>query len=124
MTQHDNRTSLASQFLRPRRAMLLASVAGVGIAALVSGTSLYHPSPLTLISPAAAAENMVPPSGFADLVARVKPAVISVRVRFNDSARVSSFNQKDDNAMPSRQGSPFDRFFRQFGFQNMPNGMQ
>jgi serine protease Do len=67
---------------------------------------------------------MVQPSGFADLVARVKPAVISVRVRFNDSARVSSFNQNDDNGMPFRRGSPFDRFFRQFGFQNMPNGMQ
>ena len=48
MTQHDNRTSRASQSLRPRRATLLASVAGLGIAALVSGTSLYHPSPLTL----------------------------------------------------------------------------
>jgi serine protease Do len=125
MTQRDNRMSLASQSLRPRRATLLASVAGVGIAALVSGTSLYHyPSPLTWISPAAAAETIGQPSGFADLVARVKPAVISVRVRFNDSARVSSFNQNDDNATPFQQGSPFDRFLRQFGFQNMPNGMQ
>jgi serine protease Do len=120
MTQHENRTSPASPFLRPRRATLLASVAGVGIAALVSGSNLYHPSPLTWISPAAAAENTVQPSGFADLVARVKPAVISVRVRFNESARVSSFNQNDDNAMPFRQGSPFDRFFRQFGFQDTP----
>ena len=57
-------------------------------------------------------------------MARVKPAVISVRVRLNDSARVSSFNQNDDNVMPFRQGSPLDRFFQQFGFQNLPNGMQ
>jgi S1-C subfamily serine protease len=99
MTQHDNRTSLASQCLRPRRATLLASVAGVGIAALVSGTTLYHyPSPLTWISPAAAAETIGQPSGFADLVARVKPAVISVRVRFNDSARVLSEPQVDSPA--------------------------
>jgi serine protease Do len=124
MTHLDNPTSLASQSLWPRRGTLLASAAGAGILALVAGTSLYHPGPLTLVSPAAAAETIGQPAGFADLVARVKPAVISVRVHLNDSARVSSFNQNDDNGMPFRQGSPFDRFFRQFGFQNMPNGMQ
>jgi serine protease Do len=122
MTQHHNRTSLRS--LRPRRATLLASVAGVGIAALVAGTSLYQPSPFDLISPAAAAETIGQPSGFADLVSRVKPAVISVRVRLNDSAQGSSFNQNNDNVMPFRQGSPLDRFFQQFGFQNLPNGTQ
>ena len=118
MSQNDNSHSLTSQFLKPRRAALLASVAGVGFAALVSGTSLYHPIPFTGISPATAAENMVQPSGFADLVARVKPAVISVRVRGNDSGQVSSFNQNGDNAMPFRQGSPLDRFLRQFGLPN------
>ena len=123
MTQHDNRTSLASQYLGLRRTTLLASVAGISIAALVSGTSLYHPGPLSWISPAAAAETIGQPSGFADLVARVKPAVISVRVRLNDSAQVGSFNQNGDN-VPFRQGSPLDRFFRQFGFQDLPNGMQ
>jgi serine protease Do len=109
MTQHDNRTSLASQYLGLRRTTLLASVAGISIAALVSGTSLYHSGPLTWISPAAAAETIGQPSGFADLVARVKPAVISVRVRLNDSAQVSSFNRNSDNVMPFRQGSPLDR---------------
>ena len=99
MTQHDNRTSPRS--LRPRRATLLASVAGVGIAALVAGTSLYQPGPFDLISPAAAAETIGQPSGFADLVSRVKPAVISVRVRLNDSAQGSSFNRNNDNVMPS-----------------------
>jgi serine protease Do len=64
---------------------------------------------------------MVQPSGFADLVARVKPAVISVRVRGDDSGQLSSFNQNGDNAMPFGQGSPLDRFLRQFG---LPNGTQ
>jgi serine protease Do len=121
MTQHDNPTSLTSRFLKLRRAALLASAAGIGFGALVSGTSLYHPIPFAGISSAAAAENMVQPSGFADLVARVKPAVISVRVRGDDSARVSSFDQNGDNATPFRQGSPLDRFLRQFG---LPNGTQ
>jgi serine protease Do len=124
MTQHDKRMSPPTHFLKPGRTTLLASVAGLGIAALVSGTSVYHPSPLTWISPAVAAETTVQPSGFADLVARVKPAVISVRISFNDSAQVSSFNQNGDHAMPFRQGSPLDRFLQQFGFQDIPNGVQ
>jgi serine protease Do len=118
MIQRDNSNSLTSKLLKTRRVALLASVAGVGFAALVSGTSLHHPIPFTGISPAAAAETLAQPSGFADLVARVKPAVISVRVRLNGSARVSSFNQDDDNAIPFRQGSPLDRFLRQFGLPN------
>jgi Trypsin-like peptidase domain len=118
MIQRDNSNSLTSKLLKTRRVALLASVAGVGFAALVSGTSLHHPIPFTGISPAAAAETLAQPSGFADLVARVKPAVISVRVRLNGSARVSSLNQDDDNAIPFRQGSPLDRFLRQFGLPN------
>jgi serine protease Do len=123
MSQYEIPSSVF-RFLKARRAALLASAAGVGFAALVSGTSLYHPIPFTGISPAAAAETMVQPSGFADLVARVKPAVISVQVRGDGVGQVSSFNQNGDNATPFNQGSPLDRFFRQFGFQNLPNGMQ
>ena len=92
MSQYETPSSVC-RFLKPRRAALLASAAGLGFAALVSGTSLYHPIPFTGISPAAAAETMVQPSGFADLVARVKPAVISVRVRGDATGQVSSFNQ-------------------------------
>jgi hypothetical protein len=80
MSQYETSSSV-SRFLKPRRAALLASAAGIGFAALVSGTSFYQPVPFMGISPAAAAETMVQPSGFADLVARVKPAVISVQVR-------------------------------------------
>jgi serine protease Do len=115
--------SFPSQLFKPRRVALLASVAGVGIAALAAGADLYQPSPLAWISPAAAAETAAQPVGFADLVARVKPAVISVRVRLNGSSQTGSPNQDDDNALPFRQGSPFDRFFRQFGFEDMPNRM-
>jgi serine protease Do len=119
MSQRDNSTPFASQFLKPRRIVLLASVAGVGIAALVAGADLYGPSPFALVSPAAAAETTTTPSGFADLVARVKPAVISVRVRVDNTAQMSGLSQ-DDNAQPFRRNSPLDKFFRQFGFQDMP----
>jgi len=120
MTQRENSTPPASGFFKSRRVALLASVAGVGLAVLVGGTGLYGSTRFAGIAPAvaAAAETAVQPSGFADLVARVKPAVISVRVRFDGAAQVSN---QDDNAQPFRQGSPLDRFFRQFGFPDDPN---
>src|SRR5271163_2478386 len=57
------------------------------------------------------------PSGFADIVAKVKPAVISVRVKLDAPANKTSMNQNDDddNATPFERGSPMEKFFRQFG---------
>jgi serine protease Do len=75
----------------------------------------------TLVSKAAAAETTHTPDSFADLVARVKPAVISVRVKMaNDGSR--GLSQGDQFAFP--EGTPFDRFFRQFDFPEMPRGPQ
>ena len=109
---------------KSRRIRLLASVAGVGLAALVAGPGLNLPGASAWISPAAAADGVAQPAGFADLVAKVKPAVISVRVRMDRSAQAMAINKDEngDNLLPFRQGSPMERFFRQFGFQDMPNG--
>ena len=52
-------------------------------------------------------------SGFADVVERVKPSVISVKVTMKDKATDAS--NKDDADEP---GSPMERFFRQFGGPN------
>ena len=57
------------------------------------------------------------PVGFADIVEKVKPAVISVRVKIDRPAD-SSFSN-DDNDLPFPPGSPFERFFKRFG---APNG--
>src|SRR5262252_2126553 len=109
------------KFLAPRRVALLASVAGVGIAVLAGGMGLQTQTKSPAwISSAVAAETAGQPRGFADLVEKVKPAVISVRVRFDANAQRTGANQ-DDDMMPFRQGSPFERFFRQFGFEDMPN---
>lgn len=51
------------------------------------------------------------PLGFADIVARVKPAVVGVRVRIGEATSSDEAQQKN-RFLP---GSPFDRFFRQFG---------
>ncbi len=106
---------------------LLASAVGLGVALLGPGGYL----PMTLpawTSSAHAAENAIPhPASFADLVAKVKPAVISVRVKFDESesAKMMSMNQNGDNdIIPFAPGSPMERFFQQFGFPNLPNGMR
>jgi serine protease Do len=54
------------------------------------------------------AANAPSPIGFADIVERVKPAVVGVRVK--------GFSSDDtQQELPFPPGSPLDRFFRQFG---------
>src|SRR5260370_5069447 len=120
MTDHlpQSRTSqsfrpLQSSVLSARKLALMASVViGLGIA--VYGVSPSSGGLDIFGSPAhAQANNVVPsaaqPQGFADLVERVKPSVISVKVTMKE--RVSdAANQSDDGG----SGSPMERFFRQF----------
>ncbi|HEY6621984.1 MAG TPA: Do family serine endopeptidase [Steroidobacteraceae bacterium] len=58
------------------------------------------------------------PVGFADIVEKVKPAVISVRVKIDQPANSSD----GDSGVPFPPGSPFEKFFKQFGMPSMPNG--
>jgi serine protease Do len=97
-----------------RRLALLAGTAGVG-AALIFGVPGFK-SQFSL-PPAAHAQtqSVQRPVGFADIVEKVKPAVISVRVRVDAGSRTSL-----NSNSPFPQGSPMDRFFRRFGF---PDGL-
>jgi serine protease Do len=123
MTHSDASLPRQTKRLTARRLTLLASAAGLGLAVLLGGPGGYQPLNLPAwTSSAQAAEQMQYPAGFADLVAKVKPAVISVRVTIDKSANMVSMNgQGNDNILPFQQGSPFERFFRQFGFPNLPN---
>ncbi len=51
------------------------------------------------------------PVGFADVIDRVKPAVVGVRVKIEGVASSADTQQN----VPFAPGSPFDRFFRRFG---------
>jgi serine protease Do len=64
------------------------------------------------------------PAGFADIVQKVKPAVVSVRVKLKNQVSLSDSTSGDskDQAPTSPKGSPFERFFREFGWPNQPNG--
>jgi serine protease Do len=53
----------------------------------------------------------------------VKPAVISVRVKMDETANTSEMNLDEENLPPYVQGSPFEKFFREYGFDDMPKGM-
>jgi serine protease Do len=70
-----------------------------------------------------AADAVQATSGFADLVAKVKPAVMSVRVRIERPANTNGMSWNEgDNGNPFPPGSPMEKFFQQFGFPGMPNG--
>jgi len=103
--------------LAKRRLALLASVAGIGVAVLLGGPGYRSSTLPALTSPAQAAETVQQPAGFADLVAKVKPAVVSVRVKIDRTA-TTSMNENDGDK------TPFDQFFRQFGFDNGQGALQ
>ncbi|HWL05954.1 MAG TPA: Do family serine endopeptidase [Xanthobacteraceae bacterium] len=107
-----------TRLLSARRFALLATtVFGLGAAAMVIAPAVSPPNTYTAIAQNVTqkAQNVARPTGFADIVDQVKPAVISVRVR--GSAEESGMGRGD---LPFPPGSPMERFFRQFG---MPDGM-
>ena len=105
-----------------RRMTLLASVAGLGIAMLAAGPSGYLPAWTPSVH--AADATATHPASFADLVAKVKPAVISVRVKLDEQTAKPAAMSDQDRMVPFAPGSPMEKFFQQFGQdfgQNLPN---
>ena len=101
--------------LTARRLVLLASAAGLGAAVLFTGAGLATKIPGSALNTVAYAQGAQRPIGFADIVEKVKPAVISVRVKMNAGPKMMGF----DGNMPFPPGSQMERFFRRFG---MPDG--
>jgi len=108
--------------LSARRFVLMASAAVIGAGVLFSGAEFVG-QPHTFVAPAHA-QTAQRPVGFADIVEKVKPAVISVRVKMDGGPRTMSFDGGDS---PFPPGSPMERFFRRFGMpdgQDMPRGQR
>lgn len=103
--------------LSVRRFALLATVVG----GLTAGGMLVAPTFAPYAPPALAqnlsqeAQRVARPTGFADIVEKVKPAVISVRVKVRNSPQLSS-----NEELPFPKGSPMEQFFKRFG---TPDGM-
>src|SRR5215475_8556098 len=116
------RGSLQRTTSSARRLVLLASVAGIVVAAVASGPSNFNGlSPLSLATPAHA-DSVQPVAGFADIVEKVKPAVISVRVKIDETATNGMGEGDENNTMPQLPGG-LDKFFEQFGRPGMRQGM-
>jgi serine protease Do len=113
------------RILSARRFGLLATtIAGLGAAAFFVAPNLA-PNAAFFANPAHAQNlsqqaQQLPqhPVGFADIVAKVKPAVISVRVKME---RPVTPGLSDDES-PLPPGSPFQHFFRHFGMPNNGEG--
>lgn len=114
-------TTRIRTILKPRRLALLGTVAALGVAVLAVSPASTPFGVNSLISPARAAESAATPPGFGDLVSKVKPAVISVRVKIDQDNDKSAMLQQ--NRMDQDEGSPFDQFSQQFGFPGGMNGM-
>jgi len=106
----------AQRLLSGRRLALLASAVGLGAALVFVGPG-FNPVVASFTTPAyAQTASAQRPVGFADVVAKVKPAVISVRVKMDVGQQSSAFGDND----PLGPNSPFRFFFRRFGDNQTP----
>jgi serine protease Do len=113
-----------SQRFTARRVTLLASVGALGAIVLLAGSTGYFQSAAGALPANAAEFAMQRPVGFADIVAKVKPAVISVRVKVSGGAEPAMLGDNSDDGeqqIPAQPGSPLDKFFRQFGQEFGPH---
>ncbi len=136
MTDRPTDLSSLPSYRAPRRSLfsarkfaLMASVvAGLGVAVYGFGSA----GPVDVFSTSAHAQvnnevrKVAQPIGFADIVERVKPSVISVKVNINEKvAKNDNSGGDDDSSSPFQPGSPMERFFRRFGGPDgMPPGMR
>lgn len=114
------RPSFASRV--PLRAALLGAVAVVAIGGTAAHTSYFGTESAVAqqIQPQPAPAQIAPGS-FADVVDRVSPAVVSVKVKITEDAEESD----SQPSMPNiPKGDPLERFFRQFGENGMQHGVK
>src|SRR4029079_18625778 len=104
-----------------RRTFLLATtIFSLGVAAIVVAPNM--PESAFAQNVTQQAQTVARPVGFADIVEKVKPAVISVRVKMDAGPQMSLNSDSDDDANPFPPGSPMERFFRRFGMPDGQNG--
>jgi len=119
VTTPPSRRSLSAR----RVALLATTIAGFGAAAFLAP---YAAPKGDFFAGPAHAQNLTQqaqqlaqkPVGFGDIVEKVKPAVISVRVKMERPAEAGLSNDE----LPFPPGSPFERFFKRFGMPNNGQG--
>jgi serine protease Do len=101
---------------------LVAFIAAIGLGAGLTTSYAFQGRDAaapgkTVSAPAAGPKQF----GFSDIVAKAKPAVISVQVKLDEGPVLSS-NEEGNGSSPFPPGSPMDQFFRQFILPGMPQG--
>jgi serine protease Do len=104
--------------LSARRIVLLASAAVLSAGVLISGAQFVPTRDASFLASPAFAQNAQRPVGFADIVEKVKPSVISVRVKVDGGPKMMGL--EGDSPFPP--GSPMERFFKRFGMPDDQDG--
>jgi serine protease Do len=118
---NNNSTPSAGRVKRSVRTLVLG---GTAVALILTGAIAGSAFDFTRVSPAYADAVQVQgtgPASFADVVEKVRPAVVSVRVKMAGDAAAAD-DDSDNNMQPFFDfppGSPMEKFFRQFR-QQMP----
>jgi serine protease Do len=104
--------------LSARRIVLLASAAVLSAGVLISGAQFVPTRDASFLASPAFAQSAQRPVGFADIVEKVKPSVISVRVKVDGGPKMMGL--EGDSPFPP--GSPMERFFKRFGMPDDQDG--
>ena len=104
----DNQNQKSRRLSARRLALLGTTILGLSAGALIVAPSVLPYGQIAV----AQSQNVARPVGFADIVERVKPAVISVRVKMETRPQASA------EEIPGTPGSEMDQFFR----RNNPEG--
>jgi serine protease Do len=107
-----------------RLALLATTVVGIAAGGLIANSTLGPYTPFARAQNLSReAQNVARPTGFADIVEKVKPAVISVRVK----TRTEAPQAQTGDESPFPKGSPMEKFFKRFGTPDgspVPRGRQ
>jgi serine protease Do len=107
-------------FDRPSYSLRAALLGAVALAAL--GGVAFETSVAPVSAAATSAEAPAGPASFADVVDRVKPAVVSVKVKLSDADQVDDEGSDGIPGLPDiPKNSPFYHFFRHFGLPDDGN---
>ncbi|WP_035714546.1 Do family serine endopeptidase [Azorhizobium doebereinerae] len=116
-------TRSPSSSLTKRRAALMAGVVGLAVAGVAVGQFGYPSTPALAQTTQAPAANLSASTfSFADIVQKVTPAVVSVKVKKDGSAQQMAMGDEDG---PGGEVPPqIERFLKRFGLENGPQGPQ
>ena len=104
-----HREQARSLFSARKIALMASVVAGLGVAVNGLGSSASFDIFSAAHAQTTNAASVAQPAGFADLAERVKPSVISVKVRMKE--KITDADSKTEDG----SDSPMERFFRRFG---------